>query len=68
MNGTVNVSIPDGWFPEFAKDNINSFLIPSCDPSLPDHAQDDNDATALYHDSNRMACEYYENLYSEVSD
>ncbi len=20
MNGTVNVSIPDGWFPEFAMD------------------------------------------------
>ena len=28
MNGAVNVSITDGWFPKFAKDKINSFIIP----------------------------------------
>ncbi len=49
MNGAVNVSIPDGWFPEFAKDKVNSFVIPACDISLPDHVQDEKDATALYH-------------------
>lgn len=48
MNGALNVSIPDGWFPEFAKDGINSFVIPSCDPSLPEHIQDEKDANALY--------------------
>jgi glycogen phosphorylase len=28
MNGSVSVSIPDGWIPEFAKDGKNCFLIP----------------------------------------
>jgi starch phosphorylase len=95
MNGAVNVSLPDGWFPEFARDKINSFVIPPCDISLPDHQQDDVDADSLYQlleteilpmyyqhpekwteiikngmrdiiprfDSNRMAKEYYEELY-----
>ncbi len=48
MNGTVNVSLPDGWFPEFAKDKINSFVIPACDISLPQDVQDDLDAASLY--------------------
>lgn len=48
MNGAINVGIPDGWFPEFAKDKINSFVIPSSDPSLPEHLQDDEDANNLY--------------------
>lgn len=48
MNGSVNVAIPDGWFPEFAKDKINSFVIPPSDPNLPDHIQDDMDAASLY--------------------
>ncbi len=97
MNGAVNVSIPDGWFPEFAKDKINSFVIPVENPGLPDHQQDEADANSLYDllekevipmyyenpeewmgimkkgmrdivphfDSNRMAREYYERLYSE---
>lgn len=49
MNGAVNVSIPDGWFPEFARDKINSFIIPPCDVSMPDHKQDETDADSLYH-------------------
>ena len=49
MNGAVNIGLPDGWFPEFAKDKINSFVIPPCDISLPDHLQDDADAASLYH-------------------
>ena len=96
MNGAVNVSIPDGWFPEFARDTKNSFIIPVPDPHLPDHQQDEADANALYDllekklipmyyddpsrwlslikngmrdiipmfDSNRMAKEYYEKLYT----
>ncbi len=27
MNGAVNLSIPDGWVPEFAKDKVNCFVI-----------------------------------------
>ncbi|HEV2354872.1 MAG TPA: alpha-glucan family phosphorylase, partial [Puia sp.] len=41
MNGAVNVSIADGWVPEFAKDKVNSFIIPAADPSLPEHELDD---------------------------
>ncbi len=97
MNGAVNVGLPDGWFPEFAKDKINSFIIPPCDVNLPEHIQDDKDAASLYQllekdilpmyydypkkwlaivkngltdivpefESNRMATEYYERLYSD---
>ncbi|HET9277679.1 MAG TPA: alpha-glucan family phosphorylase, partial [Flavitalea sp.] len=48
MNGAINLGIPDGWFPEFARDKINSFVISSSDPSLPDHQKDDEDANSLY--------------------
>jgi starch phosphorylase len=48
MNGAVNVSIPDGWFPEFAKDRINSFIIPPANPTLPPYQQDEADANSLY--------------------
>lgn len=48
MNGAINVALPDGWFPEFARDKINSFVIPPCDSSLNDYEQDEADATSLY--------------------
>ncbi|PZR25521.1 MAG: alpha-glucan family phosphorylase [Citrobacter freundii] len=48
MNGAVNVSIPDGWVPEFAKDNVNCFIIPPADTRLHEHQQDEADANALY--------------------
>lgn len=28
MNGSINISIPDGWIPEFSKDKKNCFIIP----------------------------------------
>jgi starch phosphorylase len=34
MNGIINLSIPDGWVPEFAKDGVNSFLIQHADDNL----------------------------------
>jgi len=48
MNGALNIGMPDGWFPEFAKDRVNSFVIPPGDTSLPDHQQDFADAASLY--------------------
>lgn len=48
MNGAINVGIPDGWFPEFVKDKINSFIVPPCDPALPEHIQDELDCASLY--------------------
>lgn len=96
MNGCVNVSIPDGWFPEFARDGVNSFIIPNTEVTEHRFQQDETDAHNLYHllsktvipmyyehpdqwvsiiknsmtdiapqfDSNRMADEYYNKLYS----
>jgi starch phosphorylase len=96
MNGAINVSTPDGWFPEFAKDKVNSFVVPPAPSGLSDHEQDAIDANNLYDllekeiipmyydysarwlailknsmqdiipnfDSNRMAAEYYEKMYS----
>ena len=48
MNGAVNIGLPDGWFPEFAKDTINAFVVPAVDTSLPEHLQDEADAKSLY--------------------
>ncbi|MBX9781725.1 MAG: alpha-glucan family phosphorylase [Chitinophagaceae bacterium] len=48
MNGAVNVALPDGWFPEFAKDKINSFVVPPCDITKHDYEQDEADAGSLY--------------------
>ncbi len=48
MNGSVNVSINDGWMPEFAKDGVNSFILPELDPELPVWEQDKIDGNNLY--------------------
>lgn len=48
MNGAINVSIPDGWFPEFVRDGINGFMIPAADTHLPDNEIDAADASQLY--------------------
>jgi starch phosphorylase len=41
MNGSINLSIPDGWVPEFAKHNVNSFLFQPASDLL---AVDEKDA------------------------
>lgn len=48
MNGAINVSIPDGWFPEFARDGINCFLIPDTEVTEHKFQQDETDAHNLY--------------------
>jgi starch phosphorylase len=48
MNGSVNIGLPDGWFPEFAKHGVNSFVVQPCDSNLPEAQQDDQDAECLY--------------------
>lgn len=95
MNGSINISIPDGWVPEFAQDRKNSFIIPRAD--VQDHEEQarienefllsmlENEIVPLYYnkpnewlnvmkqsmidvvpffDSNRMAHEYYDKMYS----
>ena len=31
MNASVNLSTDDGWIPEFAKNGVNSFVVPKAD-------------------------------------
>lgn len=97
MNGSVNVSVNDGWIPEFAKDGENSFILPETDFTLPAEKQDQIDSANLFDileqkvlplyyerpgdwnrivfqamddvvpefSSDRMAKEYYEQLYQD---
>jgi starch phosphorylase len=47
MNASVNLSIADGWIPEFCRDGENGFLIAHSDEHLPDNVKDDQEATVL---------------------
>jgi starch phosphorylase len=47
MNGSINLSIPDGWVPEFAKHGKNSFIIPKADDSLTVEERDFEEAKNL---------------------
>jgi starch phosphorylase len=47
MNGSINLSLPDGWVPEFAKDLKNCFVIPPADDKLQYHEKDMKEAAAL---------------------
>jgi starch phosphorylase len=40
MNGAINLSMPDGWVPEFAKDGENCFVINPAGDELPEHERD----------------------------
>lgn len=68
MNGAVNMSTPDGWFPEFAKHGINSFIIPSTISSLHDYQQDEADAKSLYDLLERTVIPLYYNRTSDWLD
>jgi starch phosphorylase len=47
MNGSVNLSIPDGWVPEFAKHGKNSFIIDTADDNLTPDSKDKIEALKL---------------------
>ncbi len=96
MNGSINLSIPDGWIPEFSSHGKNCFIISPAETENSDEQdiiENDNlltmlekEIAPLYYnnpkawtaivkqsmedilpefDSNRMAREYYEKMYSE---
>jgi starch phosphorylase len=48
MNGCVNVSIPDGWYPEFVRDGMNGFVIPNTEVTEHKFQQDETDAHNTY--------------------
>nr|WP_199076680.1 alpha-glucan family phosphorylase [Pedobacter sp. ASV19] len=47
MNGSINLSMPDGWVPEFAKDMENAFVIQPAADELSDMDKDKQEAAAL---------------------
>jgi starch phosphorylase len=47
MNGSIHLSMNDGWHPEFARHGKNSFTIPPCDPAIAIDDQDKHDNKAL---------------------
>ncbi len=47
MNGSINLSLPDGWVPEFAKDQENCFVIPPAGNELPEHEKDITEGNSL---------------------
>lgn len=47
MNGSINLSIPDGWIPEFAKDKENCFVIPPAPDNLSPEETDSIEAASL---------------------
>jgi starch phosphorylase len=47
MNASLNLSIPDGWVPEFAKHGKNSFIIETAKDSLPSEEKDKIEAQNL---------------------
>ena len=48
MNGSVNLSIPDGWIPEFARHGKNSFVIEPADRNLSEHEQNIIEANRIF--------------------
>jgi len=98
MNGSINLSIPDGWIPEFSKHGKNCFIITPAETENSEEQDTietdtlltmlEKEIAPLYYsnpkawtaivkqsmedilpefDSNRMAREYYEKMYSEES-
>lgn len=47
MNGSINLSIPDGWVPEFSRHGKNSFIIETANDSLPAEERDKIEAQNL---------------------
>ena len=47
MNGSINVSIPDGWVPEFSKHGENCFVITPAEDESNTDKQDDTDNNNL---------------------
>jgi starch phosphorylase len=77
MNGAVNLSIADGWHPEFCKEGINSFTIPTLGRDLPIEEQDrldnvnlmdllENRILPLYYDDSKAWLEIVKNSMSDV--
>ena len=62
MNGSINVSIPDGWVPEFAIDGQNSFVIQAAPENLSQEEKDNVETINLLDTLEQKVIPlYYEN-------
>jgi starch phosphorylase len=62
MNGSINLSLPDGWVPEFAIDQKNCFVIQPADNNLPYDQKDNQEAENLMNTlENVVLPMYYQN-------
>ncbi|MEJ7647191.1 MAG: alpha-glucan family phosphorylase [Chryseolinea sp.] len=68
MNASVNLSIPDGWIPEFSKHGHNSFLIGTAEDSLSPEAKDKVEAGNLLDVLTKEIIPTYYNSPSKWSD
>ena len=61
MNGSVNLSISDGWIPEFGKHGDNCFVLPIVDTTLQSDLQDNQDNANLMDQlENEVLPRYYD--------
>ncbi|SFB82218.1 starch phosphorylase [Flexibacter flexilis DSM 6793] len=77
MNGAVNLTISDGWIPEFARHGENAFVLPIADTRQPIDQQDnfdnqnlmdmlENDILPLYYDKPDQWFEIVKNSMRDV--
>lgn len=59
MNGSLNLSMPDGWVPEFAADGVNCFLIRPAAPDLPEAQADEFEAQRVLEAIDKLSGLYY---------
>lgn len=61
VNGAINVSLPDGWVPEFAKDKENCYVIQPADTQLSTEEKDRQEARNLMDTLENLAVPAYYN-------
>ncbi|MCU0369754.1 MAG: alpha-glucan family phosphorylase [Cyclobacteriaceae bacterium] len=67
MNGSVNLSIPDGWIPEFARDKQNCFLIEPAETQDPEEQAKIESERLLALLEDEIAPMYYDNHHEWLS-
>ena len=68
MNGSINLTLPDGWVPEFAKDNENCFIIPPAPDQLSTVEKDKQENVNLMDIlENKVLPMYYKNQQQWLS-
>lgn len=68
INGSINLSLPDGWVPEFANDKKNCFVIQPADNNLPYDVKDNKEAENLMNTlENVVLPMYYQNQANWLS-